>query len=117
VLLKDEEDFAHQFYTNLFATAPELRNLFSNNMIEQGNMLTHMLRGIIYCLSRPDLLEMGLISLGGQHRDYGVKPEHYPIVKQVLLATIKERLKEFDAEVVQAWGDALELIISTMLRG
>ena len=78
-------------------------------------MLTHMLRGIIYALSRPDYLKSGLKSLGKQHQQYGVKHEHYPLIRDVLLKTIEEQLGEaYTSEVKTAWTLAINLIIKEM---
>jgi len=35
---------------------------------------------------------MGLRSLGKQHEGYGVKQEHYPLIRDVLLEVIGEEL-------------------------
>ncbi|MEM9675108.1 MAG: globin domain-containing protein [Cyclobacteriaceae bacterium] len=115
-LLKNEEAFAEQFYQKLFLKAPEVQALFPQNMLDQGRMLTHMLRGIVYALSRPDYLVSGLNALGKQHREYGVKHEHYPLVKDALLETIREHLGEesFSPETERAWHSALDLVIKTM---
>ncbi len=114
-ILKNEDNFATRFYDHVFEIAPETRSLFSGNLGAQGNMLTHMLRGIIYTLSRPEFLQMGLKALGNQHRDYGVKREHYPVVKQALLQTIAEELgDEYTEEIGRAWDEAISMIVAIM---
>jgi class 3 adenylate cyclase/hemoglobin-like flavoprotein len=116
ILLKNEEIFAQKFYDNLFKKAPQVRELFQKNMQEQGRMLTHMLRGIVYTLSRPDYLKLGLKSLGRQHKQYGVKHHHFPLVRDVLLATIEEQLgiEVYSPEIKQAWTLAINRIIEEM---
>ncbi|NMM47312.1 adenylate/guanylate cyclase domain-containing protein [Marinigracilibium pacificum] len=117
LLLKDTDDFAKHFYDKLFDRAPAVRDLFKKNMLDQGRMLTHMLGGIIYGLSRPEHLEMGLSALGKQHMRYGVEKEHYPVLKEVLLETIEERLGEFyKPEILKAWNNAIDLIAGIMTR-
>ncbi|QCK16833.1 adenylate/guanylate cyclase domain-containing protein [Mangrovivirga cuniculi] len=117
ILLKDNEGFAEYFYDKLFTRAPAIRELFKRNMLEQGRMLTHMLGGIIYGLSRPENLHMGLLSLGRQHIKYGVKKEHYAILKETLLETIEERLGDFyKPEIVKAWDNAIDLITGAMMK-
>lgn len=115
VILKDEERFASIFYEKVFKKAPEVRDLFQKNMLDQGRMLTHMLGGIIYSLSRPDYLIMGLRSLGRQHKSYGVESTHYPVIKEALLETIQEVLGDSsNYKVIHAWETALELVIQSM---
>jgi class 3 adenylate cyclase len=115
LLLKNEDRFASNFYARLFEKAPQVKDLFTRNMVDQGRMLTHMLGGIIYSLSRPEYLILGLKSLGRQHKGYGVHKEHYPIVKEVLLETIVDELGDACTHKVRfAWQSALDLVVQSM---
>jgi len=114
-ILHDEEAFARNFYSRVFHKDPSLRGLFKKNMIEQGRMLTHMLGGIVYSLSRPHHLKLGLKTLGRQHENYGVKPEYYSTIKEALVETIGDQLGEDNTEeVYNAWEAALDMIIDLM---
>ena len=115
LLLKNEDDFASSFYKRLFEKAPEVEELFTRNLLDQGRMLTHMLGGIIYSLSRPEYLILGLRSLGQQHEGYGVRKEHYPIVREVLLETIEDKLGDACTHKVRhALQSALDLVVQSM---
>ncbi|WP_224482911.1 adenylate/guanylate cyclase domain-containing protein [Robertkochia aurantiaca] len=116
-LLEDQERFASLFYEKLFQTAPSVRALFKRDMTEQGRLLTHMLGGLVYSMSRPDYFHSGLKNLGINHQKYGVKPEHYPIVKTVLISTIQEVLGEEEdgnSKVLSAWSEALNVVLEAM---
>jgi class 3 adenylate cyclase/hemoglobin-like flavoprotein len=114
-ILKNEDEFAEKFYARVFKKAPQVRELFKKNLLDQGRMLTHMLGGIVYSLSRPEYLILGLKSLGRQHKAYGVNKEHYPVVKQALLETIQEELGEAcNYKIIHAWENALDLVIHSM---
>ena len=114
-ILKNEDEFAEKFYTRVFDMAPQVRELFKKNLLDQGRMLTHMLGGIVYSLSRPEYLVLGLKSLGRQHKTYGVHKDHYPVVRQALLETIEEQLGEnSSSKIMQAWQSALDLVIHSM---
>ena len=114
-LLKREEELAQKFYKNLFTVAPQLRALFQADMEAQGKIMTHMLVGIIYSLSRPSHLTTGLARLGKSHEGYGVKAEHYAVVIEVLVDTIKELLGEqFSGRVEEAWRSALCVVTEKM---
>jgi len=92
-----------------------VRTLFRKNMTDQGRLLTHMLGGIVYSLSRPEHLKKGLAKLGQSHVNYGVKAEYYPIVKQAMLETIDEVLGERKSQqTINAWNAALDFVIDTM---
>ncbi len=114
-LLKDEAGFAEHFYTTLFDRHPHLERLFKHNLMDQGKLLTHMLRGVVYSLSRPEHLVAGLKKLGQQHEDYGVRPEHYPIVKEILMETIETQLGDVCTENVRAaWEQAIAMVVELM---
>lgn len=114
-MLEDEEGFAQIFYDKVFTLAPHVRALFRNNMTDQGRLLTHMLGGIVYSLSRPEHLKRGLAKLGQSHVHYGVKAEYYPIVKQAMLETIDQVLGEVKTpQTMKAWSAALDYVIDAM---
>ena len=76
-----------------------------------------MLGGIVYSMSRPEYLNMGLKLLGQSHVKYGVTEAHYPIVLKALLETIKESLGDmYSGKLMQAWEDALTMITNEMKR-
>ena len=116
-VLKNEVGFAKRFYKKVFEKAPGLRALFRDDMSGQERLLTHMLGGIVYSLSRPEFLRMGLRTLGKSHEKYGVKPEHYPLVQQLLIETIEEELGDFHTEKLsEAWRQALAFVTSEMMN-
>ena len=58
---------------------------------------------------------MGLRALGRSHEKYGVEPAHYPIVKEVMLATMTQQLQgAFTERMADAWSQALDLVTSAM---
>lgn len=114
-VLKNEGRFARRFYEKVFTKAPWIRSLFRNDMAGQERILTHMLGGIVYSLSRPEFLKLGLRTLGESHEKYGVKAEYYPLVQEILLETIKEELGEWYTEQLgEAWRQALTFITEEM---
>ncbi|MEL6254330.1 MAG: adenylate/guanylate cyclase domain-containing protein [Bacteroidota bacterium] len=118
VLLKNEERFAESFYERVFEKAPQVRSMFKNNMTIQGRLLTHMLGGIVYSLSRPGHLKLGLKSLGKNHAKYGVMPTHYPVVKEAMLETIEAEMGDlYNDKIGAAWTQALDFVLMHMIQG
>ena len=114
-MLEDNDRFASEFYDQVFKINPQARSLFRNDMVEQGRLLTHMLGGIVYSLSRPEHLVSGLQKLGESHLAYGVKPEHYPVVKQAMITTIETILGGRKTEkTLDAWDKALDYVMEVM---
>ena len=84
-------------------------------MKDQGRLLTHMIGGIVYSLSRPEHLVLGLKRLGKNHTRYGVKDEYYPLVKEAMLETIQEMLgDQCGVNTLKAWSEALDFVIIHM---
>ncbi len=114
-LLRDEERFADEFYRQLFSVAPETRKLFQESLEKQRRMFTSMLSSILYAMSRPKNLELGLRQLGRRHKGYGVNLGHYPVVRDAFLETVRKELgEECTPQVIQAWEKALDFILSQM---
>lgn len=117
-LFSDEAAFANDFYSRLFALAPEARNMFKGNMERQGYLMGHMLKGAIYALSRPKNVALGFRELGRRHTEYGVKKEHYLLVRGALIDTLKARLGEqYSDRIGLAWERMFDLAFRYMQEG
>jgi hemoglobin-like flavoprotein len=115
VMLEDQDRFAKIFYDKVFEINPEIRSLFRKNMTDQGRLLTHMLGGIVYSLSRPEHLATGLKKLGESHINYGVRVEHYPIVKEAMMYAIEQSIGERKTrKTIDAWSKALDDVMDMM---
>jgi uncharacterized protein YjbI with pentapeptide repeats len=105
-----------RFYEKLFQDAPSVRQMFPGDVAKQARKFMQSLTVIVGSLSSTDRTTRMLKRLGERHRGYGVESSHYPIVGQVLVATLKCELPgEFDAELEEAWLAAFELISSAMI--
>jgi hypothetical protein len=63
-------------------------------------------------------LKEALASLGTRHLDYGVSCEHYPLVGEALLYTLKKALgSDFTLRHKQAWGRVYNIVFYGMCEG
>jgi hemoglobin-like flavoprotein len=110
---------AKSFYQRLFEAAPDVRPLFPEDMTRQREHLAASLALVARNIEHMDILEEPLMLLGVQHIDYGARPRHYLIVRDVLLEAIAETLgpEQWNEQLRSDWYDALSLIIALMLRG
>ncbi|HMB89940.1 MAG TPA: adenylate/guanylate cyclase domain-containing protein [Rhodothermales bacterium] len=116
-LLGDQEQFGEVFYRRLFEAAPAARAMFKGHMGGQGRMLAHTLQMAVYGLSRFEAMVPGLVALAQSHIKYGVVPEHFDLFRQIFLATTEEILgKRYNADVEQAWGEAIDRISHVMRK-
>jgi hemoglobin-like flavoprotein len=118
--VKEQElEFTNHFYTNLFADYPEVKPLFANtHMEDQAKKLFQSLVFVVDSLRSPDRLANPLQGLGTRHIQYGVLPEHYPMVGRTLLKALAFCLGEaWTPSTEQAWSEAYSAVTELMLSG
>jgi class 3 adenylate cyclase/hemoglobin-like flavoprotein len=117
-ILEQQNRFTDELYRRMFAIAPELKRLFHGDMQQQGQMVAHMLQVLVYAMSRPENMTLGLQALGQRHVDYGVSPEHYPVFRRAFLEALRVVLGEkCTLHVEEAWEVTIDAIIDVMLTG
>jgi methyl-accepting chemotaxis protein len=112
------DELMDEFYARLFAAAPAVRPLFPEDMSRQKSMLLGALVLLRKSLRDLDAIVPKLRELGARHVAYGAKPEHYPVVGSVLIASLAALAGDaWTPEYAQAWGEAFELVAAAMLEG
>ena len=113
------EELVDTFYARLFTAAPAVEPLFAGtDLPEQKKMLLATL-----VLLRRSLRDLGSIvpklrELGRRHVAYGARPEHYPVVGAVLIASMADVAGEaWRPEFQQAWSRAVDVVAGAMLEG
>jgi hemoglobin-like flavoprotein len=107
------------FYRRLFARAPSLRPLFLGTDLKRQKAM--LLAALV--LLRKSLRELHTVTptlrgLGARHVRYGARPEHYPVVGEVLIASMAEIAGDaWTAEYEEAWTEALALVAAAMSEG
>ncbi|WP_257388604.1 globin domain-containing protein [Tahibacter caeni] len=113
----DADGFAADFYTRLFALAPQVRPMFGADLAEQRTKLVRMLSMLVAGLDRPDQLAGPLANLGQRHAGYEVQSHHYAIVGAALLDTLAARLgADFDDAAHTAWATLYGGVAANMQR-
>lgn len=106
------------FYERIFERAPQVRPMFHGDPKRQARKFMQSLRVIVSALHTPMQHVAVLQGLGERHEGYGVQPEHYALVGEVLIEVLAERLgPAFTAEARQAWARAFELMATIMIGG
>ncbi|MFL5935492.1 MAG: globin domain-containing protein [Gaiellaceae bacterium] len=112
------DELMDEFYARLFAAAPAVRPLFPKDMQRQKTMLLGALVLLRKSLRDLDAIVPKLRELGARHIAYGARPEHYPVVGTVLIASMAAVAgHEWKPEHEAAWGGAFEIVAATMLEG
>lgn len=117
-LLARRSDLARVFYGHLFKSYPELRRLFPGDMSLQEKKLLETLGWVVGNLDRPAEVRPVVKQLGAKHVGYGAKPEHYPIVRDMLVQAMRESAGEdWSSDIESDWLTAIDLLSRMMLAG
>ncbi|MER5454526.1 globin domain-containing protein [Micromonospora sp. NPDC002389] len=105
------------FYSTLFLTHPETRQMFPTNMAGQRDRLVTALGHIVSQVDQVDRLVGFLQDLGADHRKFAVRAEHYPAVGEALLATLRHFLgDQWTEDLAQDWAAAYALVAKVMVE-
>ena len=107
------------FYSQLFAAAPAVRPLFAaTDLKRQKSMLLATLVLLRKSLRDLDAITPKLRDLGARHVAYGAQPEHYPVVGDVLIASMAEIAgPAWTPAYEHAWREAFGIVAAAMLEG
>jgi hemoglobin-like flavoprotein len=107
------------FYARLFAAAPAVKPLFAaTDLKRQKTMLLGTLVLLRKSLRDLDAIVPKLRDLGARHVAYGAEPEHYPVLGEVLIASMAEIAgPAWTAEYERPWGEAFGIVAGAMLEG
>jgi methyl-accepting chemotaxis protein len=113
------DDLMDVFYGRLFAVAPGVEALFAGtDLRRQKGMLLGALVLLRRSLRDLESVTPKLRDMGTRHVRYGAKPEHYPIVGEVLISSMAEIAGDaWTAEYELAWTEAFAVVAGAMLDG
>src|SRR6201999_1688739 len=111
------EELVETFYARLFERAPEVRPLFGSDLRRQRAMLLQALVMVRRSLRDLESILPALRKLGARHVAYGARPEHYPVVAEVLIESMAALGGHFwHSRHTAAWEAARGLIAGAMLE-
>lgn len=107
------------FYTTLFASAPEVRELFDGvQMAAQKRKLAAAIGLVVKSPDLPETLVHALQELGRRHVAYGVEDRHYDAVGTALIETLATALgPAFTPAARAAWTGAYATVSQLMKDG
>ena len=113
------DELVEDFYRRLFEVAPAVQPLFAGtDMKRQRAMLLAALVLLRNSFRNLDAVTPKLRAMGARHVGYGATPEAYPLVGQVLLASMAELAGDAWTPAVEAaWSEAYDLVATVMLQG
>ncbi|MFD2866724.1 NO-inducible flavohemoprotein [Mucilaginibacter antarcticus] len=106
------------FYKRMFEGNPELKNVFNMGNQENNKQQTALAMAVLaYAehIENPAVLMPVLDGIGQKHISLDIRPEHYLIVGEHLIASIKEVLGDAaSAELLEAWTTAYNQLAAIM---
>ena len=119
ILQEHGETLTRHFYQRMFTHNPEVAPFFNPANQTAGKQQRALAGAITAYAANIDNLEVlgGAVELIAQkHASLMIKPEHYPIVGQNLLASIQEVLGEGATdEIIGAWAEAYGFLADIMI--
>lgn len=110
VLQEHGETLTRHFYERMFRENPEVKPFFNHSNQSEGSQQRALAGAIAAYAANIDNLDVlgGAVELiAHKHASLQIKPEHYPIVGENLLASIKEVLGDAATdEIIAAWAEA-----------
>ena len=107
------------FYKRMFTHHPDLKNMFNMGNQQSGKQQTALANAVLaYAehIANPTVLLPELNQIGHKHISLDIRPEHYPIVGNHLLASIQEVLGEAATpEILDAWEAAYDQLANLMI--
>jgi NAD(P)H-flavin reductase/hemoglobin-like flavoprotein len=104
------------FYSHLFLSHPETRQLFPVSMAHQRDRLFSALGDVVARVDDLDALVPILQQLGRDHRKFGTLAAHYPAVGASLLATLEHFDDEWTPELAKSWSEAYDVVATVMIQ-
>lgn len=104
------------FYNRLFQIAPEVRDMFADDIIEQRRKLMLTLNFVVENLDRPELLLPEARALAARHVGYGVTADQYAPVGAALIWALQSLVGDrFGAEEERVWSEAYQTLSDVMI--
>jgi hemoglobin-like flavoprotein len=110
--------FADTFYNRLFEVAPDVRELFPEDLTAQKAKLVDEVTFLAGAAGDLPAFVARASDLGARHHGYGVHVADYDAVEQALIAAVCEVLHvDTGSAEVEAWTRLYRLIAETMIAG
>lgn len=114
--LRNPELTSEYFHEELFRRAPDARTLYRMELRRQGPMLMNRLGVILSRMHDVEALRPFVSDLARRHVAYGVKADHYPIVREALVVAFRRVLgTEFTPKAEAILNEAYDSVAEIMI--
>lgn len=114
------EALTRHFYQRLFSHHPMLKEVFNQGHQHTGSQQQALAAAVLaYAqhIDDPSVLRPALLHIAHKHVSLGIRPEHYPLVGQQLLAAMSDVMGEAATpELLAAWGAAYAQLAEVLIE-
>lgn len=114
------ETLTRHFYNRMFLHNPEVIPFFNADHLASGVQQKALASAICAYATHIDNLAVltgALETIAQKHASLHIKPEHYPIVGENLIASIREVLGDAAShDVLTAWTDAYNFLAAVLIK-
>ena len=103
------------FYDALFRHAPQLRQMFRDDLTGQGMKFMTTLDVIVQKLDNEDQIAEQYKGLGHSHARLGIKAADFSPMEEALIDTLKNALDDFTPGQEAAWRRAYGVVAGNMI--
>ena len=112
------QELVDRFYAKLFSENRSVRKMFPEDMAGQKRKLLASLIFVVQNLRKPDQMVGPLHEMGSRHLEYGTQAEHYPIVRDTMVAVMADVAGDaWNDQLTADWTAALNVVAGIMLEG
>jgi len=116
VVAEHAEEITQSMYEILFASNPELKELFKDAQPDQHKKLAAAVVAYASNIENLSVLDKAIEKMVGTHVKVKVLPEHYPLVGGALLEAIKKVLGEAATpEIIDGWKEAYFFLADVLI--
>ena len=111
------EPTSYDFYEALFRRAPELRDLFREDLKGQGMRFMNTLGLVLDDMEDPGRTTIDYAELGKLHTTLGVRQAHFEPMEEALMESLSNKLGEaFTQDLESAWRSAFEAFSKKLIE-
>ena len=112
------DDVVSVFYTKLFEAAPSLRSAFPKDLAGQMGHMNAALKLVAKNITNLENLAEPLRQMGARHIGYGAEEAHFPVVRDVMVASLADVAGyAWTPQLGADWGAALDAVAGFMIEG
>lgn len=107
-----------KFVKRVRAANPTLGKLFPDSPRDHAQPYLAPCGMVVKNMHRLAAIEYLLREMGARNQMLGVEPQHYGIIRDAMLETLREGMgSDWTHELHDDWTDAIQIVTSIMIRG